>query len=70
MIGRDAPDTVLAGYPANRISGQSKNRIPNIRLGRIPDIRPDNWPNKKINSKISCDENEESQIYECSLFQF
>jgi hypothetical protein len=29
---RDAPDTVLAGYPAGWISGQSKNRIPDIRI--------------------------------------
>jgi hypothetical protein len=38
LKGRDAPDTVFAGYPANpkagyRISGK----------GWIPDIRPDTW---------------------------
>jgi hypothetical protein len=46
IVGRDAPDTVFAGYPANpkagyRISG--KGRIPDIRPDILPDILPDNW---------------------------
>jgi hypothetical protein len=50
LFGRDAPDTVFAGYPANpkagyRISG--KGRIP------VPDIRPDTWFYNYIFGKIS-----------------
>jgi hypothetical protein len=48
IFGRDAPDTVFTGYPANpkagyRISGN----------GRIPDIRPDTWLDNYIFGKIS-----------------
>jgi hypothetical protein len=44
----DAPDTVLAGYPANPKAGY---RI-SVK-DRIPDIRPDTWLDNYIFGKIS-----------------
>jgi hypothetical protein len=50
---RDAPDTVIAGYPAGRISGYSKAGYRISDKGRKPDIRPDTWLNNNIFGNIS-----------------